>query len=158
MRNTQGFLLLSFVVYMTIFSYIASLIWYTATAFVIPSIMSTRRYQAYMSLHIATDLFVHDVRMFSCNKLKLAHATATELVWHAGQCTDNKNIGWRYAHNKLERIEGIYGDNGWKTKRTHCVANAVKHVLFTIDQGITIILTPAIDEMYEVTSYVAFDA
>lgn len=154
MKQTHGFSLISFLLYFSTLSLITSLVCYTLSSFIVPSLIAIRSYQTYISLHIATDAFVHDVRLLSHHKLPLKHITSQELIWQGGKITHNKDIGWRFNEHKLERIEGVY-INGWKTKKTHCIVNNVTQGFFVVDKGILLTFVPTHDLTYKVESYVA---
>lgn len=123
---------------------------------IIPSLTSVRRCQSIIALHIASDLFVRDIRSIKNNKPHWKLITPYELVWQAGE----HDIGWCFSNNRLERKEGIY-DQGWKSKTTSVVATGITQAIFTVEKannkiiGIELALTPVIAQKKPIICYVA---
>lgn len=160
MKSALGFTLLSFIVYLFIFSTLAFMSCHLISNLIIPALASIRQYQSLMTLYVAGDFFVHDVRNLSHNKQYLKKIDAQELVWHSGSSTDNKNIGWRFRDNKLERIEGVFDDQ-WISTKTHIVATGIVSGSFTLTHNnrfyplISAVITPQADPGHTITVCVA---
>jgi len=126
MHNKKGFSLLSFLVYLMLFSLITFFICHIIVSLVIPSLKSVRQCQSVMALHIASDLFVRDIHAIRNWKLMTPH----ELIWQ----TEGFDIGWSCADNYLKRSTGLYNGT-WKNKTTSIVAAGVAEVTFTPEKA-----------------------
>ena len=127
MRNKKGFSLLSFLLYLMLFTMITFFSCHIILSLIIPSLLSMRRCQSVIALHIASDIFVRDVRAGIHNwKVTKPH----ELVWQVG----DHDIGWCFTDNRLERNTGMY-NQGWKSKTTSIVAAKIAEVAFTIEKA-----------------------
>src|SRR5579872_4896596 len=109
MYNKKGFGLLIFLLYLALFSMMTVFICHVATSLIIPSLQSLRKCQEIINLHIATDLFVRDIRNMRIAQYEWKKTTAHELIWHQ----KDKDLGWSFGNGALERKEGTY-ENGWK--------------------------------------------
>ena len=154
MNNKHGFSLVLFLVYLFFFSFISCCMCHIITVFIIPSLQSTRFYQAQIMLHSNSDLFVRDIRMQPIKQWKLIQPDY--LIWNNGEY----DIGWYYHDNKVERIEGTY-ENKWKKKRTSIVAASLNNAVFTVDYnngavvGAVVTLISARNKEKPVTGYAA---
>ena len=157
MNNKRGFSLLSFLIYLMLFSMIAFLICNIITSFLLPSLVATRKCKSLIALHIASDLFVREIREMSNKKVySLKCIMPHELIWH----TDGRDIGWCFVENRLERKEGLYIES-WKNKKTSIVADGIAQATFVVEKrenqiiGIELTLNPIIDVQKKVICYVA---
>ena len=154
MNNKNGFSLLSFLLYLMLFSIIALFTTHIITVTLLPSLAATRSYKSLIALHIATDLFVRDIRGIRSKPHTWRHIMPHELIWH----TDEHDIGWRYHKNRLERSTGTY-NNGWKSKKTAVVAAGIAQGTFTAEYhknriiGIEMTLIPEIDPKKEIICF-----
>lgn len=131
MRYTKGFSLLSFLLYLTLFSIITFFICQAIVSLVIPSLISLRKNQSLIALHIAADFFVRDIKMVTNEqdawKIILPH----ELVWRKKDRDDSANaIGWRFFNDRLERREGLYNGT-WKQVKTSVIVKGLVNATFT---------------------------
>jgi len=145
MRNKKGFSLLSFLLYLMCFTMIMLFSCHIVVLFVIPSFSAMHKCQSIIASHIATDLFVRDIREIVPNQCHWKLITPHELIWEINE----RNIGWRFSNNCLERIEGVY-NQGWKHKTTSIIATGIKQATFTVKKhdgeiiGIELIITPIV--------------
>jgi len=155
MNNKKGFSLLSFLLYLVLFTMIMFFSCHIIVSLMIPSLFSMRRCKSIITLHIASDLFVRDVRAINEQshwKIIAPH----ELVWRTG----DHDIGWSFSHNRLERREGVYGER-WKSKTTSVVAAGIAQATFTVEKhkghviGIELALTPTVAIKKPIICYVA---
>jgi hypothetical protein len=153
MRNKKGFSLLSFLLYLMLFTMITFFSCHIILSLIVPSLLSMRRCQSVIALHIASDIFVRDVRAGIHNwKVTKPH----ELVWQAG----DHDIGWCFTDNRLERNTGMY-DKGWKSKKASIVATGIAEVVFTIEKaneqgvGIEMVIIQASAQKKPIVCYVA---
>lgn len=123
MHHKKGFSLLFFLLYLTLFSFISFFLCHIIVALIIPSFVSMRTSQSIMALHVASDLFVRDIRAGVDNWKVI---TPHELVWHTG----DYDIGWCCAGKYVKRNVGIYNE-GWKKKTTSIVAAGIIEGVFT---------------------------
>jgi hypothetical protein len=156
MKNRNGFLLIPFLVYLMLFSLIVLFTCRIINSLIIPSFIKTRTYQSLIALHLVTDLLVKDLRSAHGKMHTWNLVTPHELIWHNGE----KNIGWRFIENRLERTEGIYDNNKWKKKKRSIAAAAINEVTFIVETGnnvstIECTLIPDIDKNYSINSFVA---
>src|SRR5579862_5054212 len=122
MYNKKGFSLLSFLVYLMLFSLITFFVCHIIVSLVIPSLKSVRQSQSIMALHIASDLFVRDMHA-GIHSWKLI--TPHELIWQA----DEHDIGWSCVDNYVKRTTGVYKGT-WENKTTSIVAAGVAEITF----------------------------
>lgn len=154
MHDKKGFSLISFLIYLLIFSMVTTFICHIITVLIIPSFVSLRKNQSVIAIHIATDCFVRDIKNIKNGHYAWDLISPHELIWQVG----NHNVGWSFADNRLERREGIY-KNGWKEVKTSIVAKNLSNALFTVEKinnqimGITLVLTPLAFEK-TITCYV----
>lgn len=157
MFNKNGFSLLSFLLYLMLFSIIALCTTHIITSLLLPSLAATRTSKSLIALHIACDLFVRDIREMRNNVHKWHVTAPDELIWN----TDSVAIGWHYTENRLERSSGIYNNKGWKSKKTSIVATGIAQGAFIVEKkedhiiGIEMTLTPAEPAKKKVICYVA---
>jgi len=143
MLNKKGFSLLSFLIYLMLFTMVTFFSCHIIVSLIIPSLTSLRKCHSIVALHIASDLFVRDIHAIKNEKNMWKVIHPFELVW---QSTDH-DIGWRFNDNCLERIEGIY-NQGWKKKTTSIVACGISNATFIIEKhqdhimGIELALIP----------------
>ncbi len=153
MHNKKGFSLLSFLLYLMLFTFMTFFLCHIIVSLIIPSLTSARKSQSIMALHVASDLFVRDVRT-GINSWKLI--TPHELIWQGEDC----DIGWSFADHCLKRTTGVY--NGvWAHKTTSTVASGVAQVTFTPEKacdsivGIEMKLEPRAAQSKPVICFVA---
>jgi hypothetical protein len=127
MYNKKGFSLLSFLLYLMIFTFMTFFLCHIIVSLIIPSLTSMRKSQSIMALHIASDLFVRDIHA-GVHAWKLI--TPHELIWQGKE----SDIGWSFADNYLKRTTGLY-DIGWKNKTTSIVAAGVAQGTFTTEKA-----------------------
>lgn len=153
MHNKKGFSLLSFLLYLMIFTGMTFFLCHIIASVIIPSLTSVRKSQSIMALHIASDLFVRDIHA-GVDAWKLV--TPHELIWHS----ENGDIGWSFSDCYLKRTTGLY-DAGWKNKRISIVASGVEKATFTPEKyqnnivGIELVMEPKTTRSKPVMCYVA---
>lgn len=156
MHNKNGFSLLSFLLYLVLFTMITFFSCHIIVSLVIPSFASMRKCQSIIRLHIASDLFVRDVRAINVHECKWKLITPHDLIWQAG----DHDIGWSFVDNRLERKEGQYNKE-WKSKTTSVVATSIKQVIFTVEKtkdkiiGVELAITPVNVQAKSIICYVA---
>lgn len=145
MCNKKGFSLLSFLLYLTLFTMIIFFSCHIIVSLIIPSFSAIRTCKSIIALHIASDLFVRDVRAIK-DHFTWKLITSHELIWQ----TENHDIGWYFSDNRLERKEGVY-NREWKHKTTSVIATGIQEATFFIEKndkhiiGINLILIPTVD-------------
>jgi len=156
MQYKKGFSLISFLVYLLLFSLVTTFTCHIITTLIIPSFFSFKKTQSVIAMHIATDCFVRDIKNIKEDKHTWNAISPHELIWQVG----DHNVGWSFADNRLERREGIY-KNGWKEVKTSIVAKGVASAVFTIEKsgnditGIELTITPLYAPQKVITCYVA---
>ena len=157
MHNKKGFSLVSFLLYLMLFTMIMFFSCHIIVSLIIPSLTSMRKCQSIIALHIATDIFVRDIRAIKAHECVWKLISPHELVWQAG----DHDIGWFFANNRLERKEGEY-HKGWKHKKSSIVAAHIAQAVFTAEKaknnniiGVELIMTPSNDIKKPISCYVA---
>jgi type II secretory pathway component PulJ len=156
MFNKNGFSLLSFLLYLMLFSIIALFTTHIITSLLLPSLTATRTCKSLIALHIASDLFVRDIREMRDKPHQWHIINSDEIIWHA----DNLDTGWCCTENRLERSTGVY-NNGWRSKKTSLVAMGIMQGTFIAEKhqnhiiGIEMTLIPEIAPKKTVVCYVA---
>lgn len=155
MHNKKGFSLISFLVYLLVFSMVTACMCHIITILIIPSFVSLRKNQSVIAMHIATDCFVRDVKNMKDGdtwNVMFEH----ELIWPVG----DHNIGWSFSDHRLQRKEGIY-KNGWSDVKTSIVAKGLENAVFVVkkdnDQiaGIELTLTAQCCPQKPVSCYIS---
>jgi len=158
MNNKNGFSLISFLLYLMLFSMVAFFTAHIITSLLLPTLSATRHYKSLIALHIASDLFVRDIRIMRNKPHSWKVMALHELIWHIDD--DNYDVGWHYRNNRLERTEGLYSQ-GWKQRKASVVATGINQGTFTIEShnnhiiGIEMTLIPAVDPKKTIKCYVA---
>jgi 1,2-phenylacetyl-CoA epoxidase PaaB subunit len=153
MHKKKGFSLLSFLLYLMIFTGMTFFLCHIIASLVIPSLTSVRKSQSIMALHIASDIFVRDIHA-GVDQWKLV--TPHELIWQS----ENRDIGWSFSDFYLKRTTGLYGV-GWKNKTTSIVASGVAKATFTPEKhqgrivGIELVMESKATQNKPVICYVA---
>ena len=156
MPNKKGFSLLSFLLYLMFFTMIMFFSCHIIVSLIIPSFSTMRKCQSIIALHIASDLFVRDIRAIKNHSCHWKLVTPHELIWQEGE----RDIGWRFSDNRLERKEGIYNQR-WKHTTTSIVAAGIEQATFAVEQhnkeiiGIELTLIPVLAQKKPVICYVA---
>lgn len=156
MLNKKGFSLLLFLLYLLLFTMVTFFSCHIIVTLIIPSLKSLRRSHSTIALHIATDLFVQDIRTINQERSGWKVIQSQELIW----TSYDYDIGWRFNNNCLERIEGVY-DQGWTKKTVSVVACNMSKVIFNAEKyndtiiGIELMLRPTYDINKPVICYVA---
>lgn len=127
MYNKKGFSLVSFLLYLMLFSLITFFLCHIIVSLVIPSLASVRKCQSIMSLHIASDLFVRDVR---AGIYHWKHIAPHELIWQA----QDYDVGWSFRDGYVKRTTGLY-EKEWKNKITGIVAAGVLEARFVPEKA-----------------------
>lgn len=139
-----------------LFSMIAFFSCHIMVIFVIPCFSSMRKCQSIIALHIATDLFVRDIRALDSAKTIWKYTSPHEIVWHE----ESHDIGWNFKNNCLERKEGVY-HQGWIKQNTSMVATGINQAHFKYEKkenniiAIELSLIPAVTREKPVTCYIA---
>ncbi|HLW73228.1 MAG TPA: hypothetical protein VKR54_04210 [Candidatus Babeliales bacterium] len=155
MCHKKGFSLLSFLLYLVLFTMITFFSCHIIVSLIIPSLASMRTCQSIISLHIASDLFVRDMHAMRELPFYWKLITPQELVWHV----DDHDIGWCFSHHRLERKEGIYNKE-WKSKTTSVIVSGIEQATFTVEKagneivGIEMRLTPTVAIKKPIICYV----
>ena len=109
--------------------------------FIVPSLRSIQLYKEQISLHMALDLFVKEIRASVVTQWQ--EIAADSIIWS----DQEKEVGWQYQNGRLERIQGIYKDGVWKKRRTSVIAINIHFLAFRYDivaeklVGIEVVLT-----------------
>jgi type II secretory pathway component PulJ len=144
MHYKKGFSLVSFLVYLALFSMVTLCMCHAITVLIIPSFSSLRKTQSIIALHIATDVFVRDIKSTQNGKYTWNVMLPQELIWQK----DDYNIGWCFYQNRLERREGMYKGGNWQAVKTSIVAKGLSNAVFTPIKdnngivGVELTLTP----------------
>ncbi len=155
MSHKRGFSLVSFLVYLMLFSLIMLFACHIITSLIIPSSSAMRKCQSLISLHIATDLFVRDIRLLRTADYQWKIIAPHELIWEQ----NGRNVGWCFSHSRLERREGFY-DTKWNNSTLSTIAMGIEAV-FRYDKqgddimGVELTLIPQWNKKKAVTCYVA---
>lgn len=158
MHDKKGFSLISFLVYLLIFSMVTTFICHIITVLIIPSFISLRKNQSVIAMHIATDCFVRDIKNIKNGQDAWHMISPHELIWSVG----DHNVGWSFTDHRLERREGMY-QKGWKEVKTSIIAKNLSKAVFTPEKdhdrikGITLTLTPLSTSVKAITCYVAVE-
>ncbi len=157
MHHKKGFSLLSFLMYLMIFSIVTLFFCHIITVFIIPSFAVMRKNQSIVALHIASDFFVRDIRSMRNGTHAWKLISPQELIWER----EGFAIGWRFYQNSLERREGIYKDHTWHKTIVSIIAKDIAHLIFTTEKngdvliGISLIMTSQYAHVKPITCYVS---
>lgn len=156
MNNKKGFSLLLFLVYLTLFAMVMFFSCHIIISLVIPSLKSMRKTQAIGALHLASDIFVRDIRAINKKEVSWKVVQPHEIIW----VMQDRAVGWRFARNRLERLEGVY-TQGWDKKTTSVVASGLTQAIFNVEKdgehiiGIELQCTPMVAIQRPILCYAA---
>src|SRR5690242_19510694 len=128
--NKKGFLLVSFLVYLLLFSVVVCQVSLTITNILFPVIVNAKKYNAIVRIYNATDIIVGDLRNNPVKRWK--KNSPNEIIWQ----TNEKDVGWAFDGTNLERREGIYKEE-WKKCTRSIIPCTVSSVVFTPDYGLS---------------------
>ncbi len=131
-RNKMGFLLLSFLVYLLLFTLLVTLCFnWTLRLFTTYTIRAKRNI-IIINAYTAQDLFIRDLHMAPLNEQKWKKITASEIIWSM----HNRDIGWCYKNKKLIRNEGHYNKQTekWNKKTASIAAQHINVLTFTVNK------------------------
>lgn len=155
MNHKRGFSLVSFLLYLSLFSVATLCMCQIITIHIIPGLSSLRKTQSIIALHSATDVFVRDIKNIKDGTCVWNVILPHELIWQE----KNQSIGWCFYQNRLERREGTY-KKGWQDVKTSVIARGISNARFTAEKddkgivGMELALTPHCAPKKTVTSYV----
>jgi hypothetical protein len=124
--NKKGFLLISFLVYLMLFSIIVCLLSTTMTQNLFTVISSTRKYNNFVRLYNALDIVVNDLRNNVVTEWK--KISPHEIIWS----THDKDVAWLFNGTHIERKEGTY-QQGWKKSTKSIIPAELLSVIFIPD-------------------------
>jgi len=156
MKLKEGFSLVSFLLYLALFSVATLCMCQVITIHIIPGLSSLRKTQSIIALHCATDVFVRDIKNIKDGTCVWNVILPHELIWQE----KNQSIGWCFYQNRLERREGTY-KKGWQDVKTSIIARGISSASFTAEKGesgvigVELTLTPHCAPKKTVMSYVA---
>ena len=152
----KGFSLISFLLYLLLFSIITGIICHIITTLIIPSIFSLKKTQSIISMHIASDFFVRDMKNIKNDGCTWKVILPLELIWH----TKDYDVGWFFHQNSLQRTEGIY--NGlWQNAKRSVIAKGIANATFTLEKtqdrvtGVELSLIPQSTSRKPIVCYVS---
>ena len=125
--NKAGFSLVIFLVYLALSALIISCLFTSTIYFIIPTLHTMKVHKEYISLQLAADLFVKEIRMSTISEWK--EISAHCIIWN----NEDTDIGWVFHDNKLERIQGIYRKGEWDRSRKSLVAKGVTSMTVSPD-------------------------
>ncbi len=131
-RNKRGFLLLSFLVYLLLFTLLVSLCFDWALTLFTTYTMRAQRNVVIINAYIAQDLFIRDIHMAPLDEQEWKKITTSEIIWS----THNWDIGWCYKNKKLIRNEGHYNKQmqKWDKKTASIAAQHINALIFTVNK------------------------
>ncbi|HEB41920.1 MAG TPA: hypothetical protein ENI08_02795 [Candidatus Dependentiae bacterium] len=131
-KNKMGFLLLSFLVYLLLFTLLVTLCFdWTLTLFTTYTTRAKRN-MVIINAYTAQDLFIRDLHMAPLDEQEWKKVTASEIIWS----THNRDIGWCYKNKKLIRNEGHYNKQmqKWNKKTASIAAQHINTLTFTVNK------------------------
>lgn len=156
MCRKKGFLLLSFLVYLMLFSMVTFFINHLITKLIIPSFASLIQNKSIIALHIASDVFVRDIKRMQKGTYRWKTISPHELVWQI----DDLEIGWYFSKSCLKRKEEIHNSNGRHIKKS-MIAKDVKDAVFVVERdqteviGLELIMKPQCAPEKIIKSYIS---
>ncbi len=130
MQNSTGFTLITFSLYVSLFSLLSMLCFQWATRIMLNS--KTMNYNTHTTTNIfmAYDVLMRDIHCAPQNIKWWKKITSTELIWK----TEKSDIGWSFDGNTIKRSEGIYNAqrNTWKKRTTSIVARNISTLTFLL--------------------------
>ena len=130
MGNKKGFLLLSFLLYLLLFTLLTGLCFNWALTSFTTYTLRARRSMAVTNAYIAHDLFIRDIYMAPLNIKEWKKISSSEIIWHY----NNQDIGWCHKNKKLIRSEGYYNKqtDRWHKKINSIAAQHINSLIFTV--------------------------
>ena len=100
-NNENGFYIVSFLVYLFIFSLLVSVSFHMISIFLLPAIRSMKNYSQQMSLYIAGDNFINDIRTAQLNNsFTIKNISDAKVIFE----NEGYILKWRFKEGKLERL------------------------------------------------------
>ncbi len=132
MGTKKGFLLLSFLLYLLLFTLLTLLCFDWALTSFIAYTSRTRRSMAVTNAYIAHDLFIRDIHMAPLDIKEWKKISSSEIIWHY----NNQDIGWCHKNKKLIRSEGYYNKQAdrWHKKINSIAAQHINTLTFTVNK------------------------
>jgi len=126
----EGFLLLSFLLYLLLFTLLTTLCFDWALASFTTYTLRARRNAIVINAYIANDLFIRDVHMAPLDIKEWKKISPSEIIWHY----NNQDIGWCYKDKKLIRSEGHYNKQlgTWYKRINSIAAQHINTLTFTV--------------------------
>jgi len=131
-NKKKGFLLLSFLLYLLLFTLLTALCFnWVLTSFTTYT-LRVQRNRAVINTYIAHDLFIRDVHMAPLDTKKWKKISSSEIIWHY----NNYDIGWCYKNTKLIRSEGHYNKRSdtWHKKIGSIAVQHIDSLIFTVNK------------------------
>ncbi len=132
MDKKKGFLLLSFLLYLLLFTLLTLLCFNWALTSFTTYTLRTRRSMAVTNAYIAHDLFIRDIHMAPLDIKEWKKISSSEIIWHY----NNQDIGWCHKNKKLIRSEGYYNKqaNRWHKKINSIAAQYINTLTFVVNK------------------------
>ena len=132
MGTKKGFLLLSFLLYLLLFTLLTLLCFDWALTSFTTYTLRTRRSMAVTNAYIAHDLFIRDIHMAPLDIKEWKKISSSEIIWHY----NNQDIGWCHKNKKLIRSEGYYNKQAdrWHKKINSIAAQHINTLTFTVNK------------------------
>jgi len=131
----RGFLLLSFLLYLLLFTLLATLCFdWVLTSFTTYTLRA-RRNAVIINAHTALDLFIRDVHMAPLDVKEWKKISSSEIIWHH----NNQDIGWCHKNKKLIRSEGHYSKQSdtWHKKINSIAVQHINTLIFIVKEQLT---------------------
>jgi len=133
-NKSEGFSLLSFLVYLLLFTFLVTLCFDWALISFTTYTARAQRNMAIITSYTACGLFIRDLQLAPPNEQEWKKISTTEIVWHA----NDQDIGWHYKDKKLIRNEGHYNKktDRWHKKTTSTAAQHINSLTFAVKKQI----------------------
>lgn len=133
-KNSSGFLLFSFLIYLLLFSLFIMLSFDWVMTFFKKNTFHLNQKSVLISMYLAQDLFLRDIHLAPASFSKWKKITLSEIIW---SITDH-DIGWTFKEKKLYRNEGNYNkqDQKWDKKTTSVSVQQIDKVNFFINKQV----------------------
>ena len=130
MGKKEGFLLLSFLLYLLLFTLLTTLCFDWALTSFTTYTLHAQRNMVVVNAYIAHDLFIRDVHMAPLDVKEWKKISSSEIIWHC----NNQDIGWCHKNKKLIRSEGHYNKQAdrWHKKINSIAAQHINTLTFTV--------------------------
>jgi len=128
--NRNGFMLIEFLIYLSILTVILLAVSGLVEKIWIPAMKYTNRQTDHINLVTAHDCFIRDIKMAKAEKKFWKRIHSQAVIFKSGW----RDVGWEIKKENLIRSVGNFneGENKWEKHTQSLIIKKIDHVEFTV--------------------------